>query len=66
MALMSSRKITVQIPGSSLSALPLHGAIVDAISQHDVAAARDATNQLIDRTERDIDFIMKHHPWTGE
>ncbi|MBZ0290914.1 MAG: FadR family transcriptional regulator [Anaerolineae bacterium] len=59
-ALQSSRKITVQIPGGSLAALPLHFAVVDAIGRHDVQAAAAATHKLIDRSVYDIELILSH------
>jgi GntR family transcriptional regulator, galactonate operon transcriptional repressor len=59
-ALKSSRKITVQIPGGSRDALPLHYAVLDAIVKHDVAAARTATHLLIDRSVHDIEIILNH------
>jgi len=54
-ALQSSRKLTVQIPDSSNDALPLHYAIVEAISEHDEESARQATHKLIDRSLEDIE-----------
>jgi DNA-binding FadR family transcriptional regulator len=57
-ALQSSRKITVQIPGSSAGALPLHLAVVEAIAGRDAGAARQATHRLIDRSAADIDAIL--------
>ncbi|MCC7445963.1 MAG: FadR family transcriptional regulator [Anaerolineae bacterium] len=60
LALISSRKITVQIPNSSQHALPLHEAVLQAIKDHNPVAARDWTNALIDQAERDIDVILQH------
>jgi len=64
-ALESSRKITVQLPGSSFEALPLHRAVVDAIAAHDVSQAREAVNKLMDRTERDIDYLLQNNKTTN-
>jgi len=60
LALQSSRKITTQIPGSSREALPVHYAVVEAIMNQDVEAARIATHKLIDRSVEDIEKILKH------
>lgn len=60
LALQSSRKITVQVPGGSYEALPLHYAVVEAIVNHDVQAAHAATHKLIDRSVQDIDKILAH------
>lgn len=59
-ALRSSRKITVQVPGGSYTALPLHYAVVEAISRHDARAAGEATHKLIDRSVEDIELILSH------
>ena len=59
-ALKSSRKITVQIPGSSRDALPLHHAVVQAISKRDADEAKRATLAIIDRSKQDIEAILEH------
>ncbi len=57
-ALQSSRKITSTKPGWVHSALPLHEAVMEAIANRDVDAARQATYELIDRSVADIDLIL--------
>jgi GntR family transcriptional regulator, galactonate operon transcriptional repressor len=57
-ALVSSRIVTVQRPGSSRDALPLHRAVIDAIINKQSQMAYDAMHNLINRARRDIDTII--------
>jgi DNA-binding FadR family transcriptional regulator len=59
-ALISSRRVTVQVPGSSRAALPLHLAVVDAIRSHQPQNAYQAMRHLIVRARSDIDEVMGH------
>ncbi len=64
-ALISSRRVTVQVPGSSRAALPLHLAVLDAIRSHQPQNACRAMCHLIVRARSDIDEIMGHTDFLG-
>jgi len=53
-ALGATRRITTQFPGSSLTSLPLHRAVLDAIQGRDPAAAHRRMRDLIDSAAGDI------------
>lgn len=57
-ALVSSRKITTQVPGGSRETLPLHYAVFDAIRQHQADAAYQAMRTLVDRAAADIHRVL--------
>lgn len=59
LALQSSRKISVQIPGGPESTLHLHYNVVEAIVNRDVDAAGDATRKLVDRSMEDIEKVLQ-------
>lgn len=61
-ALISSRKVTVQVPGSSRAALPLHLAVVEAIANHQPRVANEAMRNLISRARTDIDALIGPEP----
>jgi GntR family transcriptional regulator, galactonate operon transcriptional repressor len=62
-ALEISRKVTVELPGSSTAHLPLHKAVVEAIREHDADAAETAMNELIERVQSDIErFFQRPEP----
>ena len=58
-ALEISRKVTVEVPGSSAAHLPLHKAVVEAISERDGDAAEDAMKALIERVQSDIERFFQ-------
>ena len=57
-ALVSSRKITTQVPGGSRETLPLHYAVFDAIRRQQPAEAYQAMYALIDRAAADIHRVL--------
>ncbi len=58
-ALEISRKVTVELPGSSEAHLPLHKAVVEAIRTRDTDAAENAMKKLIERVQNDIDRFLQ-------
>jgi GntR family galactonate operon transcriptional repressor len=58
-ALEISRKVTVELPGSSEAHLPLHEAVVEAIRKRDTDAAENAMKKLIERVQSDIDRFLR-------
>jgi len=62
-ALEISRKVTVELPGSSEAHLPLHKAVVEAIREQNAGAAENAMRKLIEFVQSDIDrFLHKTDP----
>jgi len=60
-ALEISRRVTVELPGSSEAHLPLHEAVVEAIRRRDADAAEDAMGKLIDVVQSDVErFLQKN------
>jgi DNA-binding FadR family transcriptional regulator len=57
-ALISSRKVTTQIPGGSRAALPLHYMVYDAILNQQPQRAYDAMRYLVIRAHADIERII--------
>lgn len=57
-ALVSSRKVTTQVPGGSRETLPLHYAVYDAIRRRQPAEAYQAMCALIDRAAADIHRVL--------
>jgi len=53
-ALQASRKITTQLQGSSVAALPLHKAVAESIADHDRVAARASMSLIVTEATRDI------------
>jgi GntR family galactonate operon transcriptional repressor len=59
-ALEISRKVTVELPGSSEAHLPLHKAVFTAIRERDADAAENAMRKLVEFARSDIDrFFQK-------
>lgn len=62
-ALEISRKVTVELPGSSEFHLPLHEAVVEAIRRRDADAAENAMKRLIEVVQSDIErFLQRNDP----
>jgi GntR family transcriptional regulator, galactonate operon transcriptional repressor len=57
-ALIASREVTLQLPGNSWKALPLHLAVLQAIQKRDSQAAFDAMRNLIERAAFDIEMAL--------
>ena len=57
-ALAASRRISVRVPGGPRGAMPLHRDVVAAIWNKDPNAAREAMNDLISGTARDIRSVF--------
>lgn len=57
-ALAASRRISVRAPGGPRGAMPLHAEVVAAIRNGDQEAARNAMNELIWGTARDINAVF--------
>jgi DNA-binding FadR family transcriptional regulator len=57
-ALISSRKVTTQIPARSQDVLPLHRAVLDAIPDHQSETACDTMRYLITRARTGINLIL--------
>jgi GntR family transcriptional regulator, galactonate operon transcriptional repressor len=57
-ALDASRRISVRAPGGPRRAMPLHRDVVMAIRNGDPIAARDAMNDVITDTARDIEAVF--------
>lgn len=57
-ALVASREVTTQIPGSSVGALPLHLKVLEAIQQRNAETAYAAMQYLIDQARADIESIL--------
>lgn len=60
-ALEISRKVTVELPGSSEAHLPLHKEVVEAIRKRDPDAAENAMKKLIERVQSDIDRFLQQN-----
>src|SRR3712207_5279377 len=58
-ALEISRRVTVELPGSSEAHLPLHEAVVEAIRRRDADAAEDAMGKLIDVVQSDVERFLQ-------
>lgn len=57
-ALVSSRKVTTQLPDSAHQALPLHYAVLEAIQHRQPDTAYRAMEKLIERAAADIERIL--------
>ncbi len=60
-ALEISRRVTVELPGSSEAHLPLHEAVVEAIRRRDADAAEDAMGKLIDVVQSDVERFLQRN-----
>jgi GntR family transcriptional regulator, galactonate operon transcriptional repressor len=58
-ALESAFRFTTQIQGGMAATLPVHKAILDAISRRDPIGARTAVEQLMVEAVRDINYVMR-------
>jgi GntR family transcriptional regulator, galactonate operon transcriptional repressor len=58
-ALEISRRVTVELPGSSEAHLPLHEAVVEAIRRRDADAAETAMGKLIEVVRRDVERFLQ-------
>ncbi len=56
-ALRATRRVTTQLPGSSIASLPLHRAVLDAIQGRDPATAHMCMRELIDSAADDIERV---------
>jgi DNA-binding FadR family transcriptional regulator len=65
-ALEISRRVTVELPGSSEAHLPLHEAIVEAIRRRDADAAETAMGKLIEFVQRDVERFLQREDHDGE
>jgi GntR family transcriptional regulator, galactonate operon transcriptional repressor len=60
-ALEISRKVTIELPGSSEASLPLHKAVLAAIRKRDADAAENAMERLIEFVQNDIKRFLRQH-----
>jgi len=51
-----------RVPGGVAATLPLHRAVLVAVSEHRPAAARRAMKQLIETTSAAVERMVDHHP----
>lgn len=58
-ALRTSREVSIQVPGGWAKDLPIHSALVDAISRRDPEAARAATIIIIRSAATDIKAVLE-------
>ncbi len=58
-ALEISRRVTVELPGSSEAHMPLHEAVVEAIRQRDGNAAENAMRKLIGLVQSDVERFLQ-------
>lgn len=59
MALRTGRDVSIRVPGGWGKDLPLHSALVDAISRRDPEAARAATTVIIRSAATDIQKVLE-------
>jgi DNA-binding FadR family transcriptional regulator len=57
--LLLSRHVTVRRPGSSVEALPIHEAVLDAIRRRDPSAAERAMKTLVESAWRDVQVVLQ-------
>jgi GntR family galactonate operon transcriptional repressor len=60
-ALEISRRVTVELPGSSEAHLPLHEAVVEAIRRRDADAAENAMKKLIAVVQSDVERFLQRN-----
>lgn len=60
-ALEISRKVTVELPGSSEAHLPLHEAVAEAIRRRDADAAENAMRKLIEFVQSDVERFLQRN-----
>lgn len=65
-ALETSRKITVETPGSSTAHLPLHKAVIDAVRARDGDAAERAMKELIEFVQNDVERYFERLAAEGD
>lgn len=53
-----TRRVTIQVPGSSAASLSLHQTVLEAIRAHDPVAARNAMLDLLSVTVADINRVL--------
>lgn len=58
-ALEISRRVTIELPGSSEAHLPLHEAVVEAIRRRDADAAENAMGKLIELVQSDVERFLQ-------
>lgn len=58
-ALRASREVTTRLPSSSEAAMPLHGAVIEAIRARDERASEGAMSALIVGTMADIERALR-------
>jgi GntR family galactonate operon transcriptional repressor len=65
-ALEISRRVTVELPGSSEAHLPLHEAVVEAIRTRDADAAENAMGELIGFVQSDVERFLQRNDLEAE
>lgn len=60
-ALEISRRVTVELPGSSEAHLPLHEAVVEAIRRRDADAAENTMGKLIEVVQSDVERFLQRN-----
>jgi len=58
-ALEISRRVTIELPGSSEAHLPLHEAVVEAIRRRNADAAENAMGKLIEVVQSDVERFLQ-------
>ena len=61
-ALRTGRDVSIRVPGGWAKDLPLHSALVDAISRRDPEAARAATTVIVRSAATDIQRVLESRP----
>jgi DNA-binding FadR family transcriptional regulator len=64
-SLQVSRIITSRLPGANLAAMPVHRAVMEAISRRDERAAETSMRKLVILTTDDIHRALGHEPKDG-